>query len=71
MASQGENNEIVTHLHIMNQWMDRITMNLEIGWIAWRDNKLMIMVGFKLGLSKENLKLGELLGVLTLIWMSL
>jgi hypothetical protein len=25
MASQGENNEIVTHLHIMNQWMDRIT----------------------------------------------
>jgi hypothetical protein len=46
-------------------------MNLEIGWIAWRDIKLMIMVGFKLGLSKENLKLGELLGVLTLIWMSL
>ena len=25
MASQGENNEIVTHLHIMNQWMDQIT----------------------------------------------
>jgi hypothetical protein len=29
------------------------------------------MVGFKLGLSEENLMLGGLLGELTLIWMSL
>jgi hypothetical protein len=39
-------------------------MNFEIGW---RCNILMIMVGFKLGLSKENLMLGGLLGELTLM----
>jgi hypothetical protein len=34
-------------------------------------NVLMIMVGFKIGLSEENLMLGGLLGELTLMWMSL
>jgi hypothetical protein len=29
------------------------------------------MVGFKIGLSEENLMLGGLLGELTLMWMSL
>jgi hypothetical protein len=43
-------------------------MNLEIGW---RGNVLMIMVGFKLGMSKENIMLGGLLGELILMWMSL
>jgi hypothetical protein len=43
-------------------------MNLEIGW---RGNVLMIMVGFKLGLSEENIMLGGLLGELILMWMSL
>jgi len=32
---------------------------------------LIIMVGFKLGLSEENLMQGGMLGELTLIWMSL
>jgi hypothetical protein len=31
----------------------------------------MIIVGFKLGLSEENLMLGGLLSELTLMWMSL
>jgi hypothetical protein len=39
-------------------------MNFEIGW---RGNILMIMVGFKLGMRKENLMLGGLLGELILI----
>jgi hypothetical protein len=43
-------------------------MDLEIGWTS---NILMIMIGFKLGLSEENLMLGGLLGKLTLMWMSL
>jgi hypothetical protein len=42
-------------------------MNLKIGWIGWRGNVLMIMVEFKLRLSKENLMLGGLLGELTLM----
>jgi hypothetical protein len=43
-------------------------MNLEIGWTS---NILMIMIGFKLGLSEENLRLEGLLGKLTMMWMSL
>jgi hypothetical protein len=43
-------------------------MNLKIGW---RGNVLMIMVGFKLGSSEDNLMLGGLLRELTLMWMSL
>jgi len=43
-------------------------MNLEIGW---RCNILKIMIGFKLGMSEENLMLGGLLGKLTLMLMSL
>jgi hypothetical protein len=43
-------------------------MNLEIGW---RGNVLMIILGFKLGLSEDNLMLGGLLNELILIWTSL
>jgi hypothetical protein len=47
---------------------DESPINLEIGW---KSNMLMIMLGFKLGLSEENLMLEGLLNELTLIWMSL
>jgi hypothetical protein len=35
-------------------------MNSEIGLIDWRGNMLMIMVGFKINLSEDNLMLGRL-----------